>query len=244
MFLDATGIAPAVFRRRFPTVSAACRAAGVDPTRQPIPVAPAAHYHCGGVRHRPGRPRPRCPACYAVGEVARTGLHGANRLASNSLLEGLVMGERAAAAVRADGSAETSRPAELILTPAPAPIRPVGPELQAAMSSSAGIGRDRPGCVGRAVRRARCWRAAAPLDRAAVEAANLALAARGAARRRASCGPSRVGCHVRTDHPDRSAGSGTPRRWCAHGTAAIEVAAEPAVAAGDRQPALIRPVRR
>ena len=101
VFLDATGIAPAVFARRFPTVSAACALAGVDPTTDPIPVAPAAHYHCGGVlTDLDGRTT--VPGLFAVGEVARTGLHGANRLASNSLLEGLVMGERAAAAIGAE----------------------------------------------------------------------------------------------------------------------------------------------
>ena len=141
VFLDATGIAPAVFARRFPTVSAACALAGVNPTTDPIPVAPAAHYHCGGVlTDLDGRTT--VPGLFAVGEVARTGLHGANRLASNSLLEGLVMGERAAAAIGAEVALAAARPAELILTAAPG-ADPAGRlELQATMSRSAGIGRD------------------------------------------------------------------------------------------------------
>lgn len=101
VFLDATGV-EADFRTRFPTVFAACVRAGIDPTREPIPVAPAAHYFCGGVDSTVDG-RTGVPGLYVAGEVARTGLHGANRLASNSLLEGLVMGRRVAAAVARDG---------------------------------------------------------------------------------------------------------------------------------------------
>ena len=142
VFLDATGLGAAMLRRRFPAVRAACLAAGIDPARQPIPVAPAAHYHCGGVlTDLDGATR--VPGLYAAGEVARTGLHGANRLASNSLLEGLVMGERAAAAIAA-------RP---VARPRPEPARVPGlvpaaadPEtLRQLMSRHAAIGRDGAG---------------------------------------------------------------------------------------------------
>ena len=81
--------------RAFPTIVAACREAGVDPTVEPIPVVPAAHYHCGGVLCDL-RGRTSLAGLYAVGEVSCTGLHGANRLASMSLLEGLVWGTAAA----------------------------------------------------------------------------------------------------------------------------------------------------
>src|SRR5690606_35580342 len=95
VWLDARHLGRAFLARRFPTILAACRAAGIDPATEPIPVAPAAHYASGGVR-TDQRGRTSVPALYACGEVACTGVHGANRLASNSLLEGLVYARRIA----------------------------------------------------------------------------------------------------------------------------------------------------
>lgn len=86
---------PERIRARFPTIATACAEYGVDITREPIPVAPAAHYTCGGVVADEWG-RTSVPRLYAVGEVACTGLHGANRLASTSLLEGVVWGARVA----------------------------------------------------------------------------------------------------------------------------------------------------
>jgi len=86
---------------RFPTVVARARALGLDPLREPLPVAPAAHYAVGGVR-TDAFGHTGIPGLFAAGEVASTGFHGANRLASNSLLEGLVLGERAARAALRD----------------------------------------------------------------------------------------------------------------------------------------------
>ena len=83
---------------RFPTIAAACRSVGLDLARDPIPVGPAAHYIMGGVETDIWG-RTTLPGLYAAGEVACTGVHGANRLASNSLLEGLVFGARAAQAM-------------------------------------------------------------------------------------------------------------------------------------------------
>ncbi len=101
IFLDARHLDTgpgATFTERFPTVFAACMAAGIDPRREPIPVTPAQHYHVGGIM-TDGWGRAGLPGLYACGEVASIGLHGANRLASNSLVEGLVLGGRVAASI-------------------------------------------------------------------------------------------------------------------------------------------------
>ena len=89
---------PTWVHARFPTIAAACRSAGLDLARDSIPVGPAAHYIMGGVETDVWG-RTTIPGLYAAGEVACTGVHGANRLASNSLLEGLVFGARAAVAM-------------------------------------------------------------------------------------------------------------------------------------------------
>ncbi|MFF6880417.1 MULTISPECIES: L-aspartate oxidase, partial [Streptomyces] len=102
MYLDARHFGAEMWEHRFPTILAACRAHGIDPVTSPIPVAPAAHYASGGVR-TDSHGRTTVPGLYACGEVACTGVHGANRLASNSLLEGLVYAERIAADIAANG---------------------------------------------------------------------------------------------------------------------------------------------
>ncbi len=95
VLLDLASVMPAErIRERFPTIYAACLQAGVDITQERIPVVPAAHYFCGGV-HVDSWARTSLEGLYAVGEVSCTGLHGANRLASTSLLEGVVWGDRA-----------------------------------------------------------------------------------------------------------------------------------------------------
>lgn len=95
VLLDLSPLDPAAFQGRFPTISRVCRDAGIDVPFQPIPVVPAAHYVCGGLlTDRDGRTT--LPGLYAAGEVACTGVHGANRLASNSLLEAVVFSHRAA----------------------------------------------------------------------------------------------------------------------------------------------------
>lgn len=103
VFLDATAMGREFLRSRFPSIDAACRRHGFDWSREPIPVTPAAHYWMGGVRTDVwGRTSIR--SLYAVGEVACTGVHGANRLASNSLLESLVFAWRCARLVESNSS--------------------------------------------------------------------------------------------------------------------------------------------
>jgi L-aspartate oxidase len=104
VWLDATHLGEAFLKEHFPTIHARCLALGIDIARQPIPVVPAAHYTCGGVvTDLMGRTD--TPGLYAVGETTYTGLHGANRLASNSLLECVVLGRTCAAQLLAQGPA-------------------------------------------------------------------------------------------------------------------------------------------
>ncbi|HJU84024.1 MAG TPA: L-aspartate oxidase [Holophagaceae bacterium] len=110
VFLDLKPVAAKLdLEAHFPNILASCRAEGIEPLRQPIPVVPAAHYFCGGVLvDLDGRTS--LEGLFAAGEVACTGLHGANRLASTSLLEGLLWGSRSAEAALADIAAGAARP--------------------------------------------------------------------------------------------------------------------------------------
>lgn len=194
-YLDARGISR--FAERFPTVAAACAAAGVDPTRQPIPVVPGAHYSCGGVA-TDVYGRTELPGLFAAGEAARTGMHGANRLASNSLLEGLVVGGRAGRLAAEHASAA-------------GPVRAQVPQdrrqetvnrdiLQGNMSQYASVVRDADG-----LRRLEAVladaRAVQPASRESFEDAALTITARAIAAAALARTESR-GCHHRGDHPD------------------------------------------
>ncbi|MEI5098561.1 L-aspartate oxidase [Streptomyces sp. PmtG] len=144
MYLDARHFGAEMWATRFPTILAACRAHGIDPVTEPVPVAPAAHYASGGVRTDP-HGRTTVEGLYACGEVACTGVHGANRLASNSLLEGLVYAERIAADIAARHAADALHarvPAPLVPSGKPAhPLLP--PEarfaIQRIMTEGAGV---------------------------------------------------------------------------------------------------------
>jgi L-aspartate oxidase len=127
--------------REFPAVFAACAAASIDPRRQPIPVLPATHYHMGGVATDLDGAT-SLSGLYAAGECAATGVHGANRLASNSLLEAAVFGARAGRAAR-DAIGAAGR----IMAAVPAPNLPRGTmaKLRARMTAEAGVVRDAQG---------------------------------------------------------------------------------------------------
>jgi L-aspartate oxidase len=152
LWLDATMLGRETLERDFPTVTAACRVAGIDPATEPIPVAPGAHYSCGGIlADLDGRTS--VAGLYAVGEAASTGVHGANRLASNSLTEALITGRRAGDLLgtvlprRPHGGLAGPGPAGGLRWPAAGPgMSPAArPALAAAMSRQAGVLRDRAG---------------------------------------------------------------------------------------------------
>lgn len=213
MYLDGRHFGPAMWADRFPTILAACRSHGIDPVTEPVPVAPAAHYASGGVR-TDLHGRTTVPGLYACGETACTGVHGANRLASNSLLEGLVFAERIAAAC-AGQAPPPSPPRPPRGRPAPPPDLPVllPPEvrgtIQRIMTAGAGVLRSEASLTA-AARELDALARPAPRDGGksaepgadAWETANLHLVARvlaAAARHRAET----RGCHWREDHPER-----------------------------------------
>ncbi|WP_145503404.1 L-aspartate oxidase [Streptomyces sp. CFMR 7] len=214
MYLDARHFGARMWEQRFPTILAACRAHGIDPVTEPIPVAPAAHYASGGIR-TDLRGRTTVPGLYACGEVACTGVHGANRLASNSLLEGLVFAERIAADI-AETRPPRTEPAEAPGA-ADAPVPLLAPEartaIQRTMTRGAGVLRSAASLAAAAEELEALHRSAAadaddPDPKVAVpgvdtwEATNLLLVSRvlvAAAREREET----RGCHWREDRPDR-----------------------------------------
>jgi L-aspartate oxidase len=196
VWLDATALGADHLAHRFPGVLRACREAGIDPVREPIPVAPAAHYTCGGVvAGLDGATT--VPGLSAVGEVACTGVQGANRLASNSITEGLVAARRCAARLATE------------LLPAATPLAPghgraVDPKgrnvITTATTRHAGVVRDADGLtrLGALLGDVPILPADRPLDLAAVEATALHTAATLLATA-ALARPESRGCHRRSD---------------------------------------------
>ena len=232
-FLDAREAVGEAFPERFPTVFEACRQHGLDPRREPIPVAPAAHYHMGGVAvDLEGRTS--VSGLWAGGEVACTGAHGANRLASNSLLEAIVFGARVARSV--------SRALAHLPRPAGAPVAPSGDhagedgaevetELRRLMWDGAGLVRTGEG-LRRALGRIAALEAAARSCRP--QTRNLLSVGRLVATAALARTESR-GAHFRADWPE------TDPAWCrrillsrADGVVRLETEPVPVPAPADR----------
>jgi L-aspartate oxidase len=213
MLLDLAPVAARLdLEARFPQVMATCRAHGLDPLRQPIPVVPAAHYFCGGVAvDLEGRTS--LPGLFAVGEVACTGVHGANRLASASLLEGLLWGYRAAEAAVADRRGASApdpdtvqpwRPARQPLEPDPLLIEQDWNHIRATLWNYAGIVRTEARLqraradMGYLYHRIEAFYRAAPLSRKLLELRNAIICAR-LILKAALQNPESRGCHYRVD---------------------------------------------
>jgi L-aspartate oxidase len=199
VWLDATHLGDAAVER-FPGIARACRAAGFDLGREPVPVAPAAHYACGGVlADLDGRTG--VPGLYAVGEVACTGVQGANRLASNSVTEGLVAAGRCADLLDAT-LPRGARPAERVEGLSGTVV--AGAErstVTAAAGRHAGVVRDAEGLTALADTLAGVPRSDGPMDLAAVEATALHTVATILAAAALTRTESR-GCHRRSDAPE------------------------------------------
>ena len=250
VLLDATGLGARVLARRFPGLDAACRDAGYDWANEPVPITPAAHYAMGGiVTDLDGRSS--VAGLFAVGETARVGVHGANRLASNSLLEAAVFADRAARALGTPASALPSSPRRVrnsgpetrLAEPAdvargvsadasgvahdPSSAATTGVDraaLQALMWEHVGLERDEAGLAA-ASAVLDTWSAPEPTDRHAAEDRNLLDLARltvAAARARRGS----VGAHFRSDDlaSDDAARAGVAADVTDHPTHELEAA--------------------
>ena len=210
--LDATKLGGEFLAKRFPNIDAASRAQGFDWGVDPIPVTPAAHYYMGGVR-TDAWGRTSIPGLYAVGEVACNGLHGANRLASNSLLEGAVYGRRVVEAF-AMGDAQDpfeptwAAPISVDLLGGSANGEPVSrSDLQQLMWDAAGLARNAADLT-EAIAELAGWRAPEVTDAKAAEDANLLLVARAVVASALAREESRGG-HFRTDFPQTNPAQAT-----------------------------------
>ncbi|QPF82115.1 L-aspartate oxidase [Bradyrhizobium genosp. L] len=190
-FLDARRHPGADFGQRYPVISAFCKMAGIDPANDPIPIRPAVHYHMGGIAVD-GEGRSTVQGLWACGEAARTGLHGANRLASNSLMEAIVCARWVAASVDSVDAGPRAMLRDEAMPPAadPLAVRPI-------LTQGLGVLRDRDGI-------ARTVRGLAPLARGQGATSDPALVGLMIAVAAIKREESRGG-HFRSDFPDTAA---------------------------------------
>jgi|HubBroStandDraft_1064217.scaffolds.fasta_scaffold00015_92 L-aspartate oxidase len=201
VFLDTRAAFGPELPRRFPGIAEACRHAGIDPVRAPMPIRPATHYHMGGIAVD-ARGRTSLAGLWACGETAATGLHGANRLASNSMLEAAVTGTEVARDLAGHSFQRMGSRARPLPLPVPDPVGLLA--VRTAMSAHVGVLRDRAGLE-------RALATLAPLAggrSAAAAPAQAGLLIAAAAWLRTE---SRGG-HARTDFPEQDAGPARRRR--------------------------------
>lgn len=207
VWLDARHLGAEFWERRFPTILATARAHGVDPVTALIPVAPACHYASGGVATDLWG-RSSVPGLYACGEVACSGVHGANRLASNSLLEGLVFSRRIAQVLPAElGPWQEPAPDERLPGVIAADVRP---QLQATMTEQVGVLRDASGLAAAAAELAGYAEKRGEEGTDAWETSNL-VAVSAALTAAATLREETRGSHWREDFPERD-----DRRFAGH----------------------------
>ena len=207
VFLDVTHLPAHLITTRFPHIYRFCQEHGLDITKEPIPVAPAAHYLMGGVKVNEWS-ETNIPGLFAIGEVACTGVHGANRLASNSLLEALVFGRRAIQRTQTSHSVIARKTNKYYSLPKRKPLSNVPPlnltNLQSLMWNNVGIVRSAEGLT-EAANILATWERSLPefIDRASYELGNLVLCGRLMAEAALLREESR-GAHFRTDFPNKS----------------------------------------
>ncbi len=193
-YLDCRDAIGAAFKDKFPTVYAICISAGIDPATDLIPIIPAEHYHMGGIA-TDGMGRTSLPGLWAAGEVASTGVHGANRLASNSLLEAIVFAARIGEDISALEFAQV-RPGKLMRDAEPnKEVEGLEAELRHTMAQHVGVMRNREGLVSSLKKIAYVQKNAKTLSLQNMATSCLMIAAAALARHESRGG------HFRTDYP-------------------------------------------